>query len=197
MFTHALDGGAELAMLEPWRAEEFLKAVSGSREYLLAIRAAHTVHTLDEARAYLQWFADSHAKDTMHLVGIWLNGELVGVVQVFDFDTAIGSCELGVWLVPEARGRGLVTKSCRYVIDWVFRVRGLTRIQWTTEPSNERSAAVARRLGMTREGLLRSAHRIGGRLHDSEVWSVLAHEWPTPAVLALDEPHAGVAAEVS
>jgi RimJ/RimL family protein N-acetyltransferase len=57
----------------------------------------------------------------------------------------------------------------------------MSRVQWTNNPTNARSSAVARRLGMTREGLLRSAWQVGGVRKDSEVWSIIAEEWPTDA----------------
>jgi RimJ/RimL family protein N-acetyltransferase len=104
-------------------------------------------------------------------------------VQVFNFDAAMGSCELGVWLDPEVQGRGLITQACRYVIDWAIQVRGIRRVQWGNNPTNTRSSAVARRLGMTREGLLRSAWQVGGVRKDTEVWSILAEEWPPAASL--------------
>ncbi|MFC9743805.1 GNAT family N-acetyltransferase [Streptomyces noursei] len=37
--------------------------------------------------------------------------------------------------------------------------------------------AVARRLGMTREGVLRECYAYRGERHDMEIWSVLAPEW--------------------
>jgi ribosomal-protein-serine acetyltransferase len=66
------------------------------------------------------------------------------------------------------------------MIDWVFRVRGLARVEWLTDPRNARSAAVARRLGFTREGLLRSSFVLGEERRDTEVWAVLAGEWRSP-----------------
>jgi RimJ/RimL family protein N-acetyltransferase len=188
VFAHPLGDGAELGMLEPWHAEEFLDAVRRSREHLLpAIPVAHTVHTVEDARAYLRRFADGHAKDAEHLFGIRLDGALVGVTMLFTFDTLRGTCEMGVWLAPEARGRGLVTRACRYVLDWAFETRGMKRVQWTHSPDNDRSAATARRLGMTREGVLRSAWTLGGVRTDSVVWSVLAEEWPTKEITSVRE----------
>ena len=178
--AHALDDDAELAGLEPWHAEEFLAALDRYREHLRPnIPAAHRIFTVDDARQYLQRWADAHAADTRHLYGIWRGSTLIGCVQLFNFDTDLGTCEIGVWLAPEAQGRGLITRACRIVIDWAIRDRGMTRVQWTNSPTNIRSSAVARRLGMTREGVLRSAWQVGGVRQDSEVWSLLAEEWPT------------------
>jgi ribosomal-protein-serine acetyltransferase len=182
MFAQSLGDGAELAMLEPWHAEEFFATLDRARPDLIAaIPAAHKVHSVDEARATLQQWADAHAADTRHLFGVWSDGEFVGVVQLFSFDAAMGTCEMGVWLAPWVQGRGLITKACWHVLDWAFRVRGMRRVQWCNNPENVRSGAAARRLGMTREGLLRSAFALDGKRWDNEVWSLIAEEWPTPA----------------
>jgi RimJ/RimL family protein N-acetyltransferase len=65
------------------------------------------------------------------------------------------------------------------MIDWAFRVRGMARVEWHNDPENVRSAAVAKRLGMTREGVLRSSFVLGGTRHDTEIWAILSSEWPS------------------
>jgi len=76
-------------------------------------------------------------------------------------------------------GRGLITRASTVMIDWAFRARHMNRVEWRCATTNTRSSAVARRLGMTREGVLREAFPLNGVRHDVEVWAVLASEWPT------------------
>ncbi|MEV4494454.1 GNAT family protein [Micromonospora arborensis] len=90
---------------------------------------------------------------------------------------ASGVCEIGVWLTPDVQGQGLVTRAVEAMIDWAVRERGMSRVEWLTVPANERSQAVARRLGMRRDGVLRQAFPLGDERHDVEVWSLLAAEW--------------------
>jgi|RhiMetdeSRZDD1v2_1073273.scaffolds.fasta_scaffold371641_2 ribosomal-protein-serine acetyltransferase len=181
MFAQELGEGADLAMLEPWHAEEFFATLDRARPALVAaIPAAREVQSVADARATLQRWADAHAQDNRHLFGIWRDGEFVGVVQLFNFDAAMLTCEMGVWLAPWAQGRGLMTTACRSVLDWAIRVRGMRRVQWTNNPANVPSGALARRLGMTREGVLRSSFRLGDDRWDNEIWSIIAEEWPAP-----------------
>jgi len=181
VIAHPLSGGAVLGHLEPWQAEEFAAAVDHAREHLAPwIPFAHSVTDVDSARDFLQRLADDHARDSRHFYGIWLDGRLVGGAAFPVFDTKSGMCEIGVWLVPEVQGRGLITEAARYLADWAIRVRGMSRVGWHTSAGNDRSQAVARRLGMTFEGIMRSAYVVAGTRQDVEIWSVLADEWPTP-----------------
>ena len=91
--------------------------------------------------------------------------------------TARGVCEAGCWLEPGAEGQGLVTRAARVIIDWAVRERGIDRVEWITKAGNDRSIAVAKRLGMSRDGGPRGAAATPEGRADMEVWSVLAPEW--------------------
>ena len=50
-------------------------------------------------------------------------------------------------------------------------------MEWYVSAANEASIAVARRLGMTKDGVLRESYPYRGKRLDMEIWSVLAPEW--------------------
>ncbi|CAL9375717.1 GNAT family N-acetyltransferase [Streptomyces atacamensis] len=182
MFSTPLGDGAELCPLEPWQAAELAAYTDRVRDHLAPwLPWAHTVTDTSSARAFLQRYADKQAADEGRIYGIRLDGELVGGMLFRLFSASEGSCELGAWLAPEAQGRGLVTTAARRMIDWAVGVRGLVRVEWLVSPDNHPSIAVARRLGMTHEGTLRSVFSMGGRRHDLQVWALLAHEWQNAA----------------
>lgn len=178
MFAYPLGDGAELWPLEPWQAAEFAAYLDRSRAHLAPwLPWARTITDEDTARHWLQRYADSQAADGGRIYGIWLDGVLVGGTLFRVFDRRSGTCEVGVWLAPEAEGRGLVTRAVLHMIEWAVEVRGMTRVEWRTVSDNVRSIAVAKRLGMVREGVLRQAFPLDGVRHDVEVWSLLAEEW--------------------
>lgn len=178
MFGISLGEGAELRPIEPWQAQEFLTHIERAREYAGPwVPLTALVTDLESARERLQSYADKQAADTGRLYGIWLEGTLVGGVLFRIFDTATESCEVGVWLEPSATGRGLVSKAARVLIDWAVDERGMHRVEWMVSSANERSIVVAKRLGMTKDGVLRESFPWQGVRHDMEVWSVLAPEW--------------------
>lgn len=177
MFAHPLGEGAELRALEPWNAAEFTAHVDESRPHLAPwLPWVTTVTDETAAREWLQAYADRQARDAGRIYGIWLDGVLTGGTLFRVFDAAAGTCEVGVWLAPHAEGRGLVTAAARHMIAWAF-TRGVVRVEWRCTTENTRSAAVAKRLGMVRDGVLRQAFQLHGVRHDVEVWSLLAPEW--------------------
>ncbi|MFE5399287.1 GNAT family N-acetyltransferase [Streptomyces sp. NPDC056568] len=179
MFTAPLDDHAQLRPLEPWQAPEFLAHIDRARPLVDPwIPWASLTTDLATATATLQRYADLSSADSGRIYGIWLDGVLVGGVMFTRFDTSSGVCELGCWLEEAGQGHGLVTRACRALIDWAFTGRGMSRVEWWVAAGNTRSIASARRLGMTRDGVLRQRYPYRGLRHDSEVWSVLAQEWP-------------------
>ena len=185
MLSLDLGGGAQLRSLEPWQAEEFLAHIDSVREYLRPIISLpDRVRDLEEARNVLQRYAEMQASDTGRIYGIWIDGGLSGGVMFRRFDPVGGSCELGVWLGPEAQGRGLMTAAVRKMIDWAIGVRGIGRVEWLATTDNERSIAVAKRVGMTFEGVKRSDYMLNGVRRDSAVYSITIDDYvasPPPA----------------
>ncbi|OMI35111.1 GNAT family N-acetyltransferase [Streptomyces sparsogenes] len=172
------DDGAELRPLEPWRAQEFLAHMDRGREFIgQYITLADAVTDLESSRSFLLGYADKAAADTGRIHGIWADGTLVGGVLFRTMDIAQGTAEAGCWLEPAAAGRGLVTRAARVLIDWAVEERGIHRVEWLAAAANGASIAVARRLGMTRDGVLREYRLHRGERLDIEVWSVLAPRW--------------------
>ncbi|MFG2329163.1 GNAT family N-acetyltransferase [Streptomyces sp. NPDC048604] len=178
MFAIRLGDDAQLRPLEPWQAEEFLAHMDRGREHIGRFIALADVNTdLDSARAFLRAYAEKAASDTGRIYGIWADGTLVGGVLFRTMDVNLGTAEAGCWLEPAGVGRGLVTRAARVIIDWAVGERGIHRVEWLVAAGNEASINVARRLGMTRDGVLRESYPYRGKRHDMEVWSVLAPEW--------------------
>ena len=63
------------------------------------------------------------------------------------------------------------------IIDWAIEERGIHRVEWLVASPNHASIAVARRLGMTKDGVLREFYPHREQRFDVEIWSVLAPEW--------------------
>ena len=72
-----------------------------------------------------------------------------------------GVAELGYLLLPEARGRGVMTRVVRLLTAHALDDLGLARVQALVHPDNGPSIRVLERAGFAREGVL-PAHRGAG-----------------------------------
>lgn len=132
---------------------------------------------LDGARGTLERYAAQTALDGRRIFGLWQEGTLIGGVMFVDFSVAGGGCEVGCWLEPAGEGRGHVSAAVGELLRYAFDERGLHRAEWRCRVDNDRSVAVAERMGMTREGVLREAWLVDGVFHDKVVYSILDREW--------------------
>lgn len=178
MLTFPLTDDVALRGLEPWQGEVFFAHVEANRSHLAPWMGwVESVVDLPSATEWLQRYADKQSRDEGRIFGIWRGAELLGSVLFRTFDAKAGGCEIGCWLGKGAEGNGLMTLAARTLLDWAFGERGMVRVEWRTFPENTRSIAVALRLGMTQEGVLRKAFVHDGVHRDDLVLAILADEW--------------------
>ena len=96
----------------------------------------------------------------------------LGNVNLAGLDDGGREAEIGYWLVPEARGRGLATAATSLLIDWGLQTLDLDRIEFAILPENLASQRVAERVGATLEGVRERSHRAEGRWWGMTIWSV-------------------------
>ncbi len=99
-----------------------------------------------------------------------------GAASVYDVDLLQARASVGYWLTPDARGRGIATRTLRLLARWGFDHLGLARLALTCEPDNVASQRVAERCGFVREGVLRSHMRFKDGRRDTVVFSLLPGE---------------------
>jgi ribosomal-protein-alanine N-acetyltransferase len=134
----------------------------------------------DESTA-AEWATESQrqreAGEGMHLVIADVEGdELLGSIGLRIGPPGEGRCDLGYWLAPQGRGRGVMTRAVLLLSKWAFENLPVERIEITIEPENSASLAVAERAGYTFEGVLRSHTEIKGRRRDMAMYSLLRAE---------------------
>ena len=81
-------------------------------------------------------------------------GRLLGAVTRFGPDGH--QATLGLWLAPEARGRGVGTRALRLVADWTFATTAAIRLDAYIMVGNEASNRMTERAGFQREGVARA-----------------------------------------
>ena len=95
-----------------------------------------------------------------------------------------GGLEIGYWIRKDATHQGLATEAAAALTRVAFEIESMYRVEIHCDPQNLGSAAVPRKLGFTREAVLRQRARDPlGDLHDTEIWTLLRQDYPaSPAV---------------
>jgi RimJ/RimL family protein N-acetyltransferase len=91
------------------------------------------------------------------------DGRLAGSFSLLELDLGRGYGEIGYWVAPGARGRGVATRAVGLLHEWAVRELGLRRIEILPHAGNAASRRVAERCGYTDTGELRAAPRGGDR----------------------------------
>jgi len=95
--------------------------------------------------------------------------------------------EMGYWVAPWARGRGIATDATATLTDWAFQ-HGYARIELLTEHENVFSQRVAMTTGYQREGVRRGAGvRADGARYDLVVFARLWDDPPGPIARLLPD----------
>jgi RimJ/RimL family protein N-acetyltransferase len=103
------------------------------------------------------------------------DGSIAGGLTLRHFDPMRGVIEVGYWLFPEARGRGLATRATRAMAREAF-ASGISRIEANVRIGNDASERVLERAGFTREGVKRRLLRHGDGRADATLFSLLPDE---------------------
>ena len=117
----------------------------------------------------------SETKDLTYAI-YYLN-EFVGLAGLKDPDYDNKKIEIGYWIAEKYQHKGIVTLSCRKLIEHAFENLQMNRIQLKAATDNINSQKVAKRLGFSKEGIERD-----GELHkrgyvDLVVYSLLKKEF--------------------
>ncbi|MGN6472727.1 MAG: GNAT family N-acetyltransferase [Mycobacteriales bacterium] len=105
-------------------------------------------------------------------------GRLLGNVNLHAIDRDQGEAQVGYWVAPWGRGRGVATAAVRLVVTLGFEELELHRVMLYHAVENIASCGVARRAGFRLEATTKLSHRFGdGEYHDEHLHAVLADEW--------------------
>jgi len=98
---------------------------------------------------------------------------------------------IGIGLLPEARGKGVGTEAQRQLVHYLFAHTVVTRIEADTEAENLPEQRALEKVGFTREGVLRSFVFRDGQWRDCVRYSILRDDVSpagSPAASPLSSP---------
>ena len=101
----------------------------------------------------------------------------IGIFQVRSLESAFGTAEWGFALASEFWGTGIFVDGAKLVVDFAFKVLGVTRLEARAALKNGRGNSALRKLGAVQEGVLRRSFLRNGEYLDQALWTILQEEW--------------------
>jgi len=171
MFSQQIDAELSIELAFPRLADELYALVDLNRAHLRPwFPWVDATTSSDDTRTFLVDQMQAFARGEACPVAVRYQDRIVGMTGVHSICSDHQSGRLGYWIGHDHAGRGIMTRAVSAVIEFAKEMYPLRRIEIHCVTENERSRAMAERLGFAHEATLRGAHRINGRWHDLEIY---------------------------
>ncbi|MDH4334348.1 MAG: GNAT family N-acetyltransferase [Chloroflexota bacterium] len=110
------------------------------------------------------------------IVELVADGTPIGTVgwhQVVNGPVESIAWNIGITLIPEARGHGYGTEAQRLLAAYLFETTGVNRVEASTDVANGAEQRSLEKAGFRREGIMRGAQFRAGAYHDLVLYSRL------------------------
>ena len=157
---------------------QIFQAIDQNREFLSPwLPFVQQTQSQEDTEAFIRSVLSEPADKRDDVFVIWYENSFAGLIGLKDKDFINRKVEIGYWLVESMTGKGIVTKSVRALLGFLFESMQMNRIQIKCGVGNLASAAIPMRLGFSLEGIEREGERHIDRFIDLEVYSFLRKEW--------------------
>jgi RimJ/RimL family protein N-acetyltransferase len=135
-------------------------------------------YTEADGRAFIEGAPGRRARrESIELaVAAAADGRLLGAVGLIIDRHDAARAEVGYWVAPWARGRGVAGRALALISRWALGPLGLARLDLHASVANAASMRVAERCGYVREGTLRKAWFRGPAREDLALYSLLVED---------------------
>jgi len=178
MFQRTVAPGIEMRQFEMRDAEPMFALVERNRDHLRPwLPWVDRTDSAEDVREFISRVQRQLDAGQGPNTGIWVDGILAGNVGCHPIDWPNRNCSIGYWVDARYQGKGLITRSCAVMLDYLFYEVRLHRVEIRCGTGNTRSCAIPERLGFTREGVSAEAEWSAGRWIDLVVWGMLEQRW--------------------
>ena len=115
--------------------------------------------------------------------------DAIGLFQIRALDPAFGVGEWGFAIASEYWGTGVFVDGAKLALDFAFTTIGVHRLEARSATANGRGNGALRKIGATRECLLRRSFLRNGEYLDQVLWTILAGDrlftkaiWGSPII---------------
>jgi ribosomal-protein-serine acetyltransferase len=177
MLRIAVDEEIEIRMLQEHHAEEMYAVIDRNRRHIRQwLPWPDFTHSPGDSREFVRKCVFRFERREEIACGIWYRSRFSGGIGAH-FDRTSRTASLGYWIDGELEGKGIVTRSAKAMLRYLFDQWNCARVEIRCAAGNMRSRAIPERLGFRHDGTLPGAFMLGGRTLDLELYSMLRSEW--------------------
>ena len=178
MFGRRINEELELRHVDERYAEELAALVRRDLAHLSPwMPWATERYSVEDAREFIRRNLRQYAEDQGFAAVIFFRSRVAGSIGFNGIDWANRKADIGYWLGADFQGRGLMTESCRALVEHAFGGLRLNRVEIYCAVENRRSRRVPERLGFRPEGTHRQAEWVHDHFKDLVCYAMLAAEW--------------------
>ncbi|GAB3017720.1 GNAT family protein [Niabella terrae] len=175
-----INEGVELVDSNKQHAAALLQAVEANREHLAVFLPwVPQMLTIRDCKKYLRNCQRLQQQGLEYSYNIFEHNKVVGRIGLSRIDPVNKIANIGYWLVRDAVGKGIISKSVKALMPFAYDILKLNRLEIKAMLANTRSRAIPEHLGFQFEGILRQAELVHGQFQDLALYSLLRSEWKT------------------
>lgn len=158
--------------------EELFAVVDENRVHLRKWLAFLDLTTsVERIRPFLNNCVQGYLDGTSCRFALVVDGAIAGAVGLEDISVQNRRAKIGYWLAQSRQGKGCITAAVRALLEYGFEDRGLNLIEIRAASGNTKSRAIAERVGMALDGVLRQREWLYDHYEDLASYTLLADEW--------------------
>lgn len=173
MFIMEVDQDITLSLIETGFSESYEILVKANYDYLKQWLAwPYFCQSTDDFQQFVKRSLHDYADGKSLTCGLFYQEQLVGNISFNKIDHNLKKVEMGYWLSEDYQGKGIITRACQHLIQYAFTELDMQKVQICAAKDNQASRAVCERLGMTLEGTITHAEKVGDRILDHAVYGL-------------------------
>jgi [ribosomal protein S5]-alanine N-acetyltransferase len=140
------------------------------------LEVRHVNQTIETVTEYINEFYKDHER---YIWGIYsIEDRLIGTVNLTNINRYHNVAVLGLMIGnSDFWGKSASEEAMRLVLDFAFDTLGLNRVTGGCYSTNIGMIFTFKRLGFTREGVMRKSVLEGDKYIDSYLWGIISDEW--------------------
>src|SRR5690606_30695661 len=149
--TIKVDDRIRIELIEEKHTQSIFDMVHENRNHLRQwLPFVDKMETIEFAKNFVNGTMLRNNDGIEYAFVIFNDDQMVGRVGVYKIDHQNKIGEIGYWVIEKSQGNGIVTKSCKALIEFCFNDLKLNRIEIRCGTENLKSKAIPEKLNFTK-----------------------------------------------